>query len=519
MSAVAGIGIDGLPAPLGQVLPGHLYALSAPDQALATALTVGATGAALAARRRIALVVSDPESTCAALSAAGLDPVRAHRRGSLRVFGWTPRSSRAARLGPAQLLDELDAFGCGENALVWLWPAHPAFRWDDGAALAGFARLYQAWARLCRTSMVLLFGGQGSGEGHAQQLVARHPALGGLALLHGDARDALWETRQWSGTDPRQTAGLLQLGLGSDGRLRCEPDLVAEAENWRRRMLAADDRHDVLITRTAAGDTPSPSWTVLDDDATVERQMAGAVAASAVFGIASGRELRALARRLHRLRIACGRGVRLLVCEQGFRLRHGQVRLLLSLGAHAIVTPPQRVEAVLTQLDGIPYARPLSDDFEAALRTAIPPPLGGFREPVAFAVQARAMALQARDAGLECVLVGLSLAPSTDAAHARAQCRPTRTGDLFSIDGDTLHLLLYGCWLGDVDAALGHILQAPVEQLFDGQLRLADTPSILAALERIAARAATATHRPAVRAEPGMRSLLQSPLALQESAR
>jgi hypothetical protein len=95
MSTPSDIGIEGLPAPLGALPLGNLYALSAPDAALAEALTICATRAALAARRRIALVVRDPATTAAALSCAGIDVVRAHKRGGLRLFAWTANSARA----------------------------------------------------------------------------------------------------------------------------------------------------------------------------------------------------------------------------------------------------------------------------------------------------------------------------------------------------------------------------------------------------------------------------------------
>lgn len=517
MTVTSGIGVDGLPRPLGELQAGSIYALSAPEAGLARALTVGTARAALAARRRMAIVVRDPLAICADLAAAGIDPVRAHKRGSLRVFAWTARSHQTARLGPAQLLDELDAFGCGGDVLVWLWPAHDALRWDHRPALSGFARLYHAWARMCRASMVFLFGEQGSGEGYAQQLADQYPPLAGLALVHGDAREAVWETRRWHGADTRLTGSLLRMQLGIDGRLHCPADLMADAENWRRRMLAADDRARVYVTRAAAEDDVDPSWSVLEDDDAVERRMNGAIAASAVFEINSRHTLRELAQRLHRLRIASGRGVRLLVCERGFRLRHGQTQLLLALGANAIVTPPQRIADVLELLRDIPYARALDADFETALRAAMPPAIGGYREPAAFATEAREIALRAQQAGLDCVLLSFMFAPGIDPAQARLHCRPSRSGDMFSVDSDTLHLFLYGCWSGDVEAALAHILRVPMEQLFDSQQRHTDFGSILAALDRIATHAADADKATATaRNVTPVREVVAAPLAIRE---
>lgn len=491
MSLMSDIGIDDLPAPLGELRARQLYALSVPDAGLAEALTVCAARSALAAKRRVALVVRDPAATAVALARGGIDAVRAHRRDGLRLFAWTPQSSRAARLGPAQLLDELDAFGCGSDTLAWLCPAHDALRWEPPAALAGFARLYHGWARMCRSSLVLLFGEHGAGEGYAQLLAAHYPALAGLALIHGDRRDACWETRHWAGVDTAEGPSLLRLQSTAEGRLTCPPDLTAEAEHWRRRIIEAPDR-DVVYVAAAAAHDAEPHWVVLADAAAIEHQAMDAVGATCLFAIGAAQELRPLAQRIHRLRRRCGRGVRLLVRECGYRLRHGQAQMLLTLGANAIIASGQRAAEVLAAHRERPFARPLTADFETALRSALPPTVGGQRDAAAFAEQARTLTLRAQEAGLACALLSFRLGAGVSTAEVRARCRPTRSGDLFCTETDTLHLFLYACWPEDIDKALRHILTGRVDALFDDEVRNTEPTLILAALDSLAARAVRA---------------------------
>ncbi|SFF53182.1 cellulose biosynthesis protein BcsE [Fontimonas thermophila] len=515
MTRLCRIDIDGLPDPLGVLQTGKLYALSVADADLAQDLAVCAARSALAEKRRIALVTRDPAATAAALTRGGIDAVRAHRRGSLCLFGWTAQSARAARLGPAQLLDELDAFGCASDTMVWLSPANDALRWDPPRALAGFVRLYHGWARMCRSCLVLVLGEHTDGEAHAQRLAAHAPALAGLALIHGDRRDAGWETRHWAGFDAARGSHLLRMQTVGPGRLICPPDPVAETEHWRRRIREAPDREHVYVDARAAYGA-APHWQVLVDAAAVEDAAANAIAASCIFAIDDAQALRPLARRLHRLRQRCGRGVRLFVRECGYRLRIGQAQMLLTLGANAIIGADEHAPDVVAAHREQPFTRPLDVDFENALRSALPPAVGGERRVVAFAEQVCALTQQAEAAGLACALISLRFAPGTGPDEARACCRPVRNGDLFCVEPDALHLFLYACWPEHVDEALAHVLSCPIETLFDDEIRYTEPAAILAALDTLVARAAQPppidTATAAAPVSPAIRAVQPAPL-------
>jgi cellulose biosynthesis protein BcsE len=217
------------------------------------------------------------------------------------------------------------------------------------------------------------------------------------------------------------------------------------------------------------------------------------VAATCLLDLSDLQQFRALARLVYRLRRQRGRGLKILVREQGLRLRQGQANLLLALGANGILTAQTGSAALAARLEQASseiFIRPIFDDFESAFISAMPPAVAGYQAPPRFVTLARDATRRARSGGLDCALVRFFLLPNVTPLEALQQLRILRPGDLCTADEQSVYLFLFACWQEDVDRAVENILRRPVEQLFEGQIRSVAAEAVLAELADLSVRTA-----------------------------
>lgn len=547
MSQTAGaqLGIPGLPTPVGALAGGQLYSLSVADPVANAALLVGLVRGAVSAKRPLALLCEAPARVAQDLGDAGLDVRRLHQRRQLRLFALADAQTLLSRVGPAQLLDEVDHFGFGAGSLVVVVPADAAFSWEPGA-LARFVSIYQGWARVQDATMLFVFSTGELPVGRAEAIASAVPqAVAGLAHLHRDeAQTWIWETRHWHRAESA-ARHVQRLQRGGDGGLMPVPDALAELEAWTRTAASAPDRERVYATEIAAEgrrDWP-PEWVIAHDGQHLEDLSAGAVAATCLIDAADIQQFQNLARRVHRLRRRAGRALKIIVRESGTRLRYGQTHVLLSLGATAVLNADLRRAAVLEQLaamSGRLYVGQIPADFDAAFAAAMPPLLSGYQPVPDFTVALHRGLERARSSGLQCVLLRCFVSDELPIIEALRVCRPVRPGDVCTADAQSVYLFLDACAPPDVDAALQRIMRRPVAQWSSGQLRFVGFDAMRAELTDLERRHAEtpfpdhrfglrqATQRPDAGASRAAtdavrsgieRSVQQAPLALHALAK
>ncbi|WP_020649189.1 BcsE family c-di-GMP-binding protein [Solimonas variicoloris] len=484
-SAATPLGIGGLPPGTDALRPGACYGLAcAPHPP--PALLLGLVRAAAGAKRPVLVLCADPAALAAELAGQGIEIRRAQQRGSLRWLQWRADAvARGQRAGALQLFDELDHYGCADGALVVVWGLH-------GLPPSASAAACAAWARARRASLLLV------ADGADEAAVAARAALDGDATMNAGtgAGEAPWtlRLRHWNGAAGRPGPALpaQKLKLGDDGALTVILDDAAERARWVQVAATAADRTHVLLTERAADgrdDWPA-DWTIVADGAALETAAAGAQAACCVLDYADLQAQAALVRRVYRLRQQAGRALKIVVRACGLRLRHGQIQLLLALGADAVVdrgaTPAALVERVAA-LQGRIYERPLDVDIERTIAAAMPL-RGGYLPLPAFVDEVeRAMHTVVGD---DSVLVRLVPLPDLPLVDALRYCRPRRPGDCFSADEREAYLFLPGCATAEIEGVLERIFTRVPGDLFLGYLLQTGAGPIGEAMRALRARAA-----------------------------
>ena len=485
------IGIRGLEAPLGRLVNGGVYALSMPPTLLDSCLA-GLGREAAVAKRRLCLIEQQPESTARLLAEQGWDLLRAQRAGSLRLYRVSADMAASInRLGPMQWLDELDHFGIPRGAVVVVSQAEALFDWSSQRAAAVRLRLYVSWARAQDVALLLLFPSEGLGTDRARELAAMGRLMSGGARLISSGPDLLWETHRWRG-HLRQPA-VCRLRQNEDGSLRThENDAEIRAE-WTRRIAAAADRDQVLITEAALLPHRAPAqWQQVLDVFELEQRAASALAATLVLDLTDVQQYRNLAHLVYRLRSQHGRGLCILVRERGLRLRQAQKQLLQALGANQILDSSTTHGELLAQVEsqrGDIFMRSMFPSFETAFLSAMPTAAGGYQHIPDFLDQVRPSMARAQASGLECAMVRFFLLPNVSPLDALRQVRTVRPGDFCTADDHSVYLFLFACWQDDIDAAIERVVRRPVEQLFEGQIRSAAMDAIRSELRDLESRA------------------------------
>lgn len=505
------LGIEALPAPHGRLQAGRVHALTLPPALVQTVL-LGVARQAVAARRKLVLLVDDPARLAAALVGEGVEVARLHQRGQLRLFAWQAVAD-VRRVGAAQWLDELDHFGVAEQATVVVCPAGRLFQGNRRALTRG-AQLYAGWARLRRAALLWLFPAETLEADPGAELQHLAAPLAQCARITPGGGEWIWELRPGRAPLPPELVRVHRLRQSAEGRLVALEDDARVHAHWASRVAAAPDRDQVFCTAPAAGGlaaTP-PRWQVLPQAQDVERATAAATAAICVLDLSDLQAFRGLAHLVQRMRARNGRGLRVLVRECGVRLRQGQQQLLLALGANAIV--PRDLESAqlpawIESGAGEVFMRPLFNDFESAFVGALPPAEGGYQPVAEFTQLARRSTERARAGGLDCALLRFFVPAALPPVEALRHVRPVRPGDLCTADDVSVYLFLFGCWQEDIEAALERILRRGAEQLFDGQIRSVAAEAILAELDDLA-------HRHAARPLRDYRNFLRA--ALTEAA-
>jgi len=482
------IGIAGLAQAASQLLPGRLYALAAPDHALALSCAAGTIALALQDKRPVVVITdASAEPLLQALEGHGVDARAQIRAGRLRLFRWC-KLEYGLRLPDMdiQFVDELEHFKIPDGALLIVDPADSLLPQGDTVWLMTQIRTYRGWLRSSRAAMLYLLR---EPVGALSKLgESGVPGLGfsGFAQLLRKGQGAIWETMFWRFGEATVVSPPQELGIDPRGCLHLEEDRRRSSESRRSMSSVADHGLVYCTAQTVAGERDfPPHWHIIDDLDSMLALEPAPRAATCVLHAGGMQSFPKLAQTVHSLRRRCGKMLRIVVSERGVRLRSVQERLLLSIGANLVVfgaADIQRIENITQALQGQWYQREIPEDFDRAMADALPPPQMGYLPPAEFADGVVDGLARARNIALESTLLRLIPTPGVSLAELVHSCRLSRAGDLITMDESSIHLFLYACSVRDVVPVLKRVFPQALEQLFSEQVHYESAAAITQAV-------------------------------------
>lgn len=428
------------------------------------------------------------------------------KSGRLVPLHWTADAARQmASRGVDRVTKDLGICGLRRREALLVEACAP---WLDDAAdaraLAGHAvALLSACRRLHQGPVLGLIPASFRGDSlihHIEQLTADEVpgAPWSLATLYAeDGTHPVVQIHHWpamDGTSVHQRVfGLVGRRLGGRGKVGWQADGSAVAMDAQV-LLDADDATRVIAVASVVQSRfgPPAGWEIVDNADEIEPLCQHAVAATVILPYAQVDEFAALAHRIHRLRAAHPRALKILVRELGERLRHGQEAVLLRLGANQVIyrdVSLSRMEQAVEELRDRLFTRPLVPESQPLIDAIAAEPVRGYLPPQSFCATARRMLARGLDAKLGHSLLTLPLRPSVAHLDALSAFQFERDGDLVTAGANEITLFLYGCQQADAQGTLSRLLRVPVTEIASQITLVTATIDINMALEALAAQA------------------------------
>lgn len=469
-------GIDKLPASSGAMLAGRPYAVTCFTPHLLLPYLAGLAAHSLVAAHRVILALGfAPEALLEALERQGIDTRAELARRRLILLTQTDHQARKLALhGADTFVDEIDRHCDPRNSLVVVAPSDNLFTSNDARELSDDAKTYCRWFGDRSATGVFLFT-QGEAATAPGRLQPLDGWFAGLAHLRSDHHLRLdWQVRHW-----RAPEGSLidrHYGLRFDpasGLLAFDGGEIASRE---QKLLAAPDREAVYVTSISVNRISGlpANWHTVQTTTEMLEVAARARAASFIIEADQMLSIEAMALLVHSLRRAGGMGVKIVVREHSKRLRHNHEMLMMRLGANVVIDASlsfSRFLATVESLRDQVFVQPVPEDFDAALLSAMPSSIGGYLRPDRFCHAVLEATQRGQALGVRSALIRMIINPQISHLEALRHIRLKRPGDLFSADDRSVYIFLFACREPDIDTVLSAVIDVPLPDLFEGQIR------------------------------------------------
>ncbi|MEO6698605.1 MAG: BcsE family c-di-GMP-binding protein [Paraperlucidibaca sp.] len=460
--APCAIGIEGLPSEAADMQQGGLYVVTLPSHFDGAPLAIETAATALQQGSRVVLCSTQAQALAEPLSAL------------------VPSNSLHAGIA---LLD-IDALAINHPALN-LWDflesletqnAHRAdciIYLNAGSLLATHLRsanlrqlgILREWHRYhgCTGLFIAV------DEAQTWPMLVRHSKqLAGLAGLADDDDRLLWRVTHWQTNNSRLGEARYGMGSRKDGRL-FTLGLHQQPEN---NLRGGEDAHRVLSCWNPAkfGQSTPVNWEVFHDiDELVDEVMKTAIAATVILDHTQQQAFAVLARQVHKLRIACGRRLKIVIHEVDDSLSYQQEMQLYHTGATRLLRRDLDVSEsfrVISSLKGQWFWRAIEPDFDKFFAQAQPNESVGYQKPIDFAITAEEFMRVSTNTHIDSVIVRLTLRSDCPHLNALNAFRPDRPGIFITNDNEFLYLFLFACPASDVDALMAKLFTMEVGSLF-----------------------------------------------------
>lgn len=487
----ASLGIRGLPDQLSALRAGKAYAISSPQLELRVACAADCIATSLARRVRISVLAAADTPLVQALAAHDVDALAPGNRRLRLLQLQAPFHQRLGSLGMPRLVDELDHFGVRARGLLLVIPG------DDLLAVCAAsmeaARALRRWLRSSQNSLILLCGEP------LPPTASLRLDLEGVADILSTDHGPRWITRYWRQDDGQMLSPEYPLQTRASGCglqiAELVSDIGALTDNMQR-APAVDEERVIAMTEVVRGQQRIPTlWELVPDYTAVSNRAGGAFAATCILGLSAPQEFREAAQTVHALRRTHGPWLKIIVYAPGPGMRLSQERLLIAVGANAVVVSGgfDRLLSLIMTLRGQQYTRSLPTDLGAAYLSGRTSTECGYLPPARFCESVTVNAREVATLGLESVLVTLRLNTGVSPVQALQQLGLTREGDIVTADEDTLYLFLSACWERDADMVLDRVFEVPLAELFETQSRFPTNTAAIAAVQALATRLARRT--------------------------
>lgn len=490
------LAIDGLPPTLATLAADEVHIVYAAESPARAALFWNTAVAGLRSGPVNVLSTRDNLEIVDALRHFGLDIDSAgavHAKANLCTLHPLPE-----RDGAEVLLEALKSLAdqCAQPDSEFLIDGAEAFfTWHDSNTLARQGAQLASWCEESRHGVLLLVSPPGDEDGGSgarsvalsSALAGFHARFAGAAHLRQTGGQYVWDVAFWGQRGAVLAEESLPLRFSmEDDRLMFVGDTFSKNIDEAGRL--APDEARVIVSRAAVAreSTLPPRWEVMDDNDAVAAAAEHAVAATVLLAYGDGSELEKLAGQVYTLRRSAGPALKIAVREDRIAMRYQAV--MRSLGTNLVIprqTPFARVEAMLDDLQGQVFSRPLPADYMSALSAVLHGAEVGYVHAPRFVELVRDTVERARAIHLPNVLLRLPLLPEVAHVDALQACQMNRAGDLCTACGDSLYTFLFACRLADVSAVFRRVFQLPPGDLFRGELRCGDYDSIMAMLETL----------------------------------
>lgn len=497
LQARPSLAIDGLPAELATLAPGHVHIVYAEPSPARDALFWQTAATALRGPATV-LSARPADGIAQALREHGLDidvGGALHHRANLCGLRTGDRGADIDTLTDA--LQALADQCAARHSVVMVEGAEACISWDDGARLSREGARLAAWCVRERLSLLLVLAPPTDDSQRPADLGSLHARFAGAAHLAQVQGQYTWEVAFWRDREAVLASRSLPLRFAADEHRLMVSGAGAAGEGGDAAAagLLAPDEHRMIVCRDAVAHERwvPETWQLVDSNEAAVASAGGAVAATVLLHYHGNRAFEALAEQVHRLRRTRGSALKIVVREDQEAMRQHYELLLLNLGANLVIarrTPFARVQAMLEGVQGQVFSRPLPADYRTALSAVLTGSATGYVPPAEFIDTVRGAVEQGRTIRLPHVLLRLTLLPEVAHIDALRACRMNRTGDICSADADSVYVFFFACRLDDADAVCRRVFQRPLETLFSGELRCGDGPTIEAALNAFAQQAA-----------------------------
>lgn len=481
------VGIRNLPPSAGQMQIGRPYAITCSIPHIKLPLLAGAISHSLTEGRKVMLVCGlHLEELIFALRVHGIDARKEISRGHLTVLRQSEHQDRnLLRYGADRFVDELDYFGVTRDSLIVIAPAHGLLSSQDIRLANQQAQVYSRWFRDNRATGLFLFTESGATQ-RQLQLASLDGWFAGLANLCSDGLRLDWEVEHWR--TPEGSLINREYGIVTDAGTGLLSADGGEESARNQHMLTAPDHGMVYATQSSISDAKGlPSnWRIVEQQNELLQVAESAVAASFVLEPDAAQNIERIAQLIHGLRQRGGSGIKIVLRERSQRLRYNHEMMLMRLGANAVIDASlsfSRFLAVIDSLREQTFTREIPKEFDSAMLAAMPPASGGYLQPDEFCVAVRESTARGADLGLRSALLRLTLNPQLSHLDALKQIHLNRSGDVFTADDSSVYIFLFACRAPDIDTVLDLIIEDPLPDVFEGQVRWLDNDAIDAAMD------------------------------------
>jgi cellulose biosynthesis protein BcsE len=483
------LAIEGLPARLSSLAVGQAYVVFASRSPARDAMFWGTAANAVHSPVTV-LSGREPENLVSSLRAHGGDidtPRSVHPKANVCTIHTLPgRESGEVLMEALQALSDQCAVA-GSQFLIE--GAAAFFAWQDERLLVRQGARLARWCAEHRHSVLLVMSPPLVEEGSPSPVLGefqmRFAGVAQLAQVEGEYR---WEVSFWR--DNRHT-----LAASESIPLRFSPDDhrlvavtdVADETGAGPGLLAPDEtrvmvaRDEVMNERTVPRD-----WEVFESNDALATACTDAIAATVLLHHHHRENMAELAKQVNSLRRQCGKALKIIVREENITVRYEL--LMLNLGANLVIPGRLSVSQVEVLVDGVQgqlFSRPVPADYRSLLSATMRDPVSGYVPAGRFVELVRAAVERSRVLRLPNVVTRLLLQTDVAAIDALRACGMRRSGDLCTACGDSVYVFFFACHVEDAGKACQRAFKRPMGELFQGELRCGDRPTILDLLATI----------------------------------